>query len=239
MDSQSYPGVGAPAGSSPDLREVGRQLGQLGRSMRNAAAANPDIRRVVEEARTDLPRAEEVLGCSYVEALKCAPAEWLERDFRPRDVVKAGRSGYRGRRALAVAASWYRPSASLREPAVAAMPASVPSARSREHGGTRRSRATRSGDDPDPEPPRCRCGCGEAVPPGKRHYVDDAHANRARQRRFKERARAARADRQVLARYELEIEKLRRAGGLTGYEALDLRMRPRERVLRMLAEPTA
>jgi hypothetical protein len=51
--------------------------------------------------------------------------------------------------------------------------------------GPRRSRAPSSTNEGSEPPRRCGCGCGQAVPAGKRRYVDDRHAGRARIRRFR------------------------------------------------------
>jgi hypothetical protein len=113
------------------------------------------------------------------------------------------------------------------------LPVTIPPSRAREHRVTRRARARSPGtaDDPDPEPSAsarlCGCGCGEPVPARKRGYVDDAHSNRARQRRHK---RQHRAD-----IYSAEIDAARRRDLLDGVEALELHVFPSRRAEAALA----
>jgi len=134
-----------------------------------------------------------------------------------------------------------RPPKKIVSPAAAPAPVvasgtATSAATPRERHATSRGRARAPDDDPsDPDAAarRCGCGCGLALPPGKRGYVDDAHSNRARQRRHKARQRAAGG---MDARYRDEIAKARRSGELTADEALELLGRDadeaRERLLR-------
>ena len=101
---------------------------------------------------------------------------------------------------------------------------------------SRRTQASRDGPDRpsgDDEPPLdrlCRCGCGQTIPPGRRGYVDDAHSNRARQRRHKAQARMA----DDLLRYADVVWRARRRGDLTADEALELLLEPSAAVLQRL-----
>ena len=103
----------------------------------------------------------------------------------------------------------------------------------REHRASpRRTRGPSSADDDGHLPQRCVCGCGEAVPAGKRRYVDDTHSNRARQRAHKTRARAERRSPEL--RYRELVWQACRAGALDGIDAIELLVWPSERVTAML-----
>jgi hypothetical protein len=86
----------------------------------------------------------------------------------------------------------------------------------------------RPSDDPERRLEVCRCGCGEPIPAGRRRYVDDAHSNRARQRRFKGRERAGRLEvsPELLERASLALNAIRR--GSDPYLTLSVAVWPPE-----------